>query len=170
MRTRPHVRAGAGDPPGGHDAPGSSEAHHRHGAVRAVGDVEPAGVAARIEAVGSGTRAQEADPAERRGVDLPHPTVGQIRDVEHPSVRRQLDILRRGPRPQVDEPDDPLAGNVDHDHLGRELAADQHVAPVCGEVGVVDAGAARNREGVMHLIVRAARKSIRRSCSAITMA
>ena len=69
---------------------------------------------------------------------------------EDSAVGRELDVLRHraGAVGEVDGAHDLLAGDVDDDHLSRELAAREQLAPVGGEVHVVDTEAGHSERVV----------------------
>ena len=60
----------------------------------AIGDVEIACVAARVEAVRAGAGGDEPAHAKRTRVDQPDAATGHVGDVERPAVGRELDVLR----------------------------------------------------------------------------
>ena len=98
--------------------------------------------------MGAAAGVDEGDDAEAVRVDDPDAVRHHVGDVEHAAVRRELHVLRHAePVPRAEHLDDALAGHVQLEQLPRELAADERLRPVGGEVHVVDS-AARRRNGL----------------------
>jgi hypothetical protein len=81
-----HVRRAAARNAPLRDRTASAEGQHGDRALVAVGHVEHAGVAARVQAVRSATRRLQAHLARRARVDQPHAVAGHVGDVERAPV------------------------------------------------------------------------------------
>ncbi len=120
-----------------------AEADHRDRPLAAVRDVEELRVAARVEPVRAATGAEEAGHPQPRGRRSPRRRPRSCRRRRRRAVGRELDVLRHraGPSGSWSVPTTRSRGDVDLQHRPGELAARDQVAPVRGEVHVVDARA-----------------------------
>src|ERR1700730_12233494 len=94
---------------------------HADTALVAVGHVEPAGVPAGVQAVGSLPGVDELDLLEGEGVDDVESVLLDVGDVVDAAVSRQLDVLGR--TADVHGLQDLLVDHVDEQELAVEFAA-----------------------------------------------
>ena len=150
------------------------EADHRDRALAAVRRVEEASQSRLgIEAVRARAGAEEAVTLKRAPVDLPEPVRASCRRRRRPGRRARASrpaACRPSRRGASSTPTTFSRAQVDLDELPRELAARDQVAPVGGEVHVVDPGAGHRAREWCSAKVCASRKSRRCSRSATTIA
>src|SRR5215831_12478624 len=106
----------------------------------AICDIKQLAVAARIEAMRADARRYEADLLEGVAIDQEHAVGVHICNVEDFAVGGDADVLRHAALRQLEVADHAPVHEIDlYEVAAVELASEDGVAAVDGEVGVVDA-------------------------------